>query len=465
LRLARREGIAKRMHVLELAHDRDHVASARAGGSSAMNGIEDSRRGGPRMRISLPLCFLASFGLHAALLAMSSTWMSGAKSVRSRESRAASDEELETYTIYLRVPEAGGGASAHGNERSANESSAEAAIGGTPQSKEAARAGSADAPTVLADTAPIASEANCTELAQSLALAESLGIVPSPSMNAATQPAPSATTLAAATIGSNSESATSEREVERATSGSKLESAPSASDSNVTTSSTDTKSAASSSDSTSAAASSDSKDELRSNDPTSAARAEDSKPSATSSAAKAATATNALPSPSEPAKPSSALDAPSGSRADSKGVAGAASASAQGAASESAGSALGKGGGGAHTTANSGAEHGEGNGAGGARAGAEGGGANAPGAVLTFGPRPAYPSEAVRRGEEGKVLCALHIDVRGTVTRVDVLRSSGHELLDHAAIDALMRWRFLPARNDGRAVACRVPHWITFRLE
>lgn len=89
----------------------------------------------------------------------------------------------------------------------------------------------------------------------------------------------------------------------------------------------------------------------------------------------------------------------------------------------------------------------------------------APGAVLVFGPRPEYPELSVRRGEEGQVLCSIHIDASGSVTRVDVIRSSGSARLDRAAQDALAKWRFLPARKDGRAVACRVPHAVTFRLE
>jgi protein TonB len=71
----------------------------------------------------------------------------------------------------------------------------------------------------------------------------------------------------------------------------------------------------------------------------------------------------------------------------------------------------------------------------------------------------------VRRGEEGQVLCSIHIDSSGSVTRVDVIRSSGSARLDRAAQDALEKWRFLPARKDGRAVASRVPHAVTFRLE
>ena len=96
----------------------------------------------------------------------------------------------------------------------------------------------------------------------------------------------------------------------------------------------------------------------------------------------------------------------------------------------------------------------------------EGDGAGGPpGAVLTFGPRPEYPELSVRRGEEGQVLCTIHIDAAGHVTGVDVLRSSGHPRLDLAAQEALAKWRFLPARKDGVAVPCRVPHAVTFKLE
>jgi protein TonB len=98
-------------------------------------------------------------------------------------------------------------------------------------------------------------------------------------------------------------------------------------------------------------------------------------------------------------------------------------------------------------------------------AGRAGAGPLGPVAVLTFAPRPDYPLSAVRRGEEGRVLCALHVDVSGGVTRVDVLRSSGLALLDRAATDALTKWRFEPARDNGRPVPCRIPHWVTFRLE
>lgn len=80
-------------------------------------------------------------------------------------------------------------------------------------------------------------------------------------------------------------------------------------------------------------------------------------------------------------------------------------------------------------------------------------------------PPPVYPSACVRRGEEGSVLCALHVDTAGRVTEVEVLQSSGHRRLDEAAKTALRRWRFEPARKDGRVVHARIQHRVHFRLE
>ena len=79
-------------------------------------------------------------------------------------------------------------------------------------------------------------------------------------------------------------------------------------------------------------------------------------------------------------------------------------------------------------------------------------------------PRPSYPRLAVRAGEEGSVLCRLHLDVQGSVVEVDIVESSGHDLLDRAAKDAVAGWRFEPRRVDGRPVTALVLHRITFRL-
>jgi TonB family protein len=86
-------------------------------------------------------------------------------------------------------------------------------------------------------------------------------------------------------------------------------------------------------------------------------------------------------------------------------------------------------------------------------------------AKLASDPRPDYPPESVRRGEEGSVLCAMRVDEEGHVADVEILRSSGHPALDRAAVEALRRWIFEPAREDGKPAAARVLHQVVFRLD
>ncbi|HXV23309.1 MAG TPA: energy transducer TonB [Alphaproteobacteria bacterium] len=82
----------------------------------------------------------------------------------------------------------------------------------------------------------------------------------------------------------------------------------------------------------------------------------------------------------------------------------------------------------------------------------------------SFNPWPRYPTAARRRGIEGEVLIAVTVGADGGAEHVEVLRSSGHSMLDRAAIEALARWRFEPARNAGQAVAGTIEIPVTFRL-
>jgi protein TonB len=66
---------------------------------------------------------------------------------------------------------------------------------------------------------------------------------------------------------------------------------------------------------------------------------------------------------------------------------------------------------------------------------------------------PVYPQEAAQNGEHGTVVVLIHISPAGSAAGVDLLRSSGYVLLDRAARDAVLRWRFLPAVKDGQSVA------------
>jgi protein TonB len=76
----------------------------------------------------------------------------------------------------------------------------------------------------------------------------------------------------------------------------------------------------------------------------------------------------------------------------------------------------------------------------------------APDAIFHNRP-PVYPREASQNGQHGTVVVVIHISPSGQAASVDVVNSSGYVLLDSAARDAVMRWRFLPAVKDGQPVA------------
>jgi protein TonB len=80
-------------------------------------------------------------------------------------------------------------------------------------------------------------------------------------------------------------------------------------------------------------------------------------------------------------------------------------------------------------------------------------------------PAPAYPSAARRLHEEGRVLLRVRVTADGRAGDVDVATSSGSERLDRAALDAVRRWRFVPARRGDEAVAAQVLVPIVFSLD
>lgn len=66
---------------------------------------------------------------------------------------------------------------------------------------------------------------------------------------------------------------------------------------------------------------------------------------------------------------------------------------------------------------------------------------------------PRYPQAAIRRRLEGVVLLRLTIAVSGNVERVEIVKSSGHAILDRTAAEAVNLWRARPARRNDKPVA------------
>jgi protein TonB len=78
---------------------------------------------------------------------------------------------------------------------------------------------------------------------------------------------------------------------------------------------------------------------------------------------------------------------------------------------------------------------------------------------------PVYPPEAVRRAEQGAVILLIHVSPEGLASGVDVLKSSGHVLLDRAARDSVTAWHFLPAVKDGEPIPFDMTLRVSFQLE
>lgn len=86
-------------------------------------------------------------------------------------------------------------------------------------------------------------------------------------------------------------------------------------------------------------------------------------------------------------------------------------------------------------------------------------------ANYAFNPKPEYPRIARSRGWQGKVLLRVQVSAAGVNDNVAVHRSSGHEILDESAIEAVKKWKFVPARRGDTPVASSVVVPILFSLD
>lgn len=81
-------------------------------------------------------------------------------------------------------------------------------------------------------------------------------------------------------------------------------------------------------------------------------------------------------------------------------------------------------------------------------------------------PPPSYPPQAVRENLTGVVELEILVGIDGKPIDVSVVRSSGHRLLDQAAIRVVKsRWKFQPAMSNGQPVQARGRVPIEFKLE
>jgi len=86
-------------------------------------------------------------------------------------------------------------------------------------------------------------------------------------------------------------------------------------------------------------------------------------------------------------------------------------------------------------------------------------------AAYLHNPTPVYPAAARRTGYEGTVVIRARIQIDGSADRVEIKKSSGYGVLDQAALEAVRKWRFIPARRGNEAVVEWVDIPLKFKLE
>ncbi len=79
-------------------------------------------------------------------------------------------------------------------------------------------------------------------------------------------------------------------------------------------------------------------------------------------------------------------------------------------------------------------------------------------------PAPVYPLISRRNGEAGKVILRVQVNKLGVAEQVEISQSCGFARLDAAALEAVRKWRFVPARRGDEAIAASVLVPLTFRL-
>ena len=62
-------------------------------------------------------------------------------------------------------------------------------------------------------------------------------------------------------------------------------------------------------------------------------------------------------------------------------------------------------------------------------------------------PSPEYPDMAIFLGYQGAAIVKINVTAKGTSSGVELLRSSGHKVLDESAAKTLKQWKFTPTNK------------------
>jgi TonB family protein len=84
--------------------------------------------------------------------------------------------------------------------------------------------------------------------------------------------------------------------------------------------------------------------------------------------------------------------------------------------------------------------------------------------VIKVQPRLIYPKVAQENAYSGTIKAYLHISSEGNVEKVNLIKSSGYELLNDATINYCKRLIFSPALKDGKPIKSRIQWDVQYNL-
>ncbi|MCK5179952.1 MAG: energy transducer TonB [Candidatus Omnitrophica bacterium] len=86
------------------------------------------------------------------------------------------------------------------------------------------------------------------------------------------------------------------------------------------------------------------------------------------------------------------------------------------------------------------------------------------GPLAHMNPAPPYPRVARQRGWEGTVRLEVFVSKDGIPGTVGIDKSSGHDVLDRAALQTVREWKFIPARSGSIRFSSRITIPVQFSL-
>ena len=78
---------------------------------------------------------------------------------------------------------------------------------------------------------------------------------------------------------------------------------------------------------------------------------------------------------------------------------------------------------------------------------------------------PIYPDSARRAGLEGQVGLQIVVDEQGFVTEAEVVYAKPAGIFEEAAVTAILKWVFEPARSGGRPIRVQMGQRMSFSLK